>query len=258
VPDGDTGRGAGSLEGRVGIVTGGAQGIGRAYCLGLAAEGASVVVADLREGGPVVEEIEAAGGKAVAVTVDVSDPDSTQAMATAAAQAFGRIDILVNNAAYFKTVQRGPFTDLSVEEWDRAFAVNVRGVWLCCRAVFPLMKDQGHGRIINVSSNTAWKGVPNFLHYVASKSALIGLTRSLAREVGEFGIAVNTVVPDFIPDEEMARTRAAEADFIIGQRVFKRTQVPQDMVGLVVFLSGAGADFITGQSFLVNGGAHFQ
>ena len=248
----------GTLEGRVGIVTGGSQGIGRAYCLGLAGEGCAVVVADVIDGGGTVEEISRAGGRAIAVPTDVSDEDSTEAMAGAAMNAFGRIDVLVNNAAYFKRVHRGPFTELSVEEWDRAFAVNVRGVWLCCKAVFPTMKTQRHGRIINVSSNTAWKGVPYFLHYVASKSALIGLTRSLAREVGEYDIAVNTIVPDFVPDQEMARTRAAEAEMIVAQRCFKRTQIPEDMVGLVLFLAGPGADFITGQSFLVNGGAHFQ
>ena len=145
-----------------------------------------------------------------------------------------------------------------MEEWDRAFAVNVRGTWLCCRAVHPQMRGQGYGKIVNVSSNTPHKGVPGFLHYTSSKSAIIGLTRALAREVGGDGIAVNTVAPDLIPDEEMARTRAAEAAMVVEQRCLQRTQVPEDMVGLVVFLAGPGSDFITGQSFLVNGGALFQ
>jgi NAD(P)-dependent dehydrogenase (short-subunit alcohol dehydrogenase family) len=248
----------GALDGRVAIVTGGARGIGRAYCLGLAAEGASVVAADMVDASATVEEIGSVGGKALFVEVDVSDPASTEAMGRASFERFGRVDILVNNAAYFKTVRRGPFEELEVDEWDRAFHVNVRGVWLCCKAVYPYMREQKYGRIINVSSNTVWKGVPNFLHYVSSKSALIGFTRGLAREVGADNIAVNTVVPDFIPDKEMARNRAGEAEAIIAQRAFKRTQVPEDMVGLVVFLSGPGADFITGQSFLVNGGAYFQ
>jgi NAD(P)-dependent dehydrogenase (short-subunit alcohol dehydrogenase family) len=248
----------GVLGGRVSIVTGGAQGIGRAYCLGLAAEGSAVVVADVRDGSPVAKEISAAGGQALAVGVDVSDPAATQAMADAALQRFGRIDVLVNNAAYFKQAKRGPFTDIGAEEWDRAFAVNVRGTWLCCRAVHPHMRRQGYGKIVNVSSNTPYKGVPGFLHYTSSKSAIIGLTRALAREVGGDGIAVNTVAPDFIPDEDMARTRAAEAAVVVEQRCFRRTQTPQDMVGLVVFLAGPGSDFITGQSFLVNGGALFQ
>jgi NAD(P)-dependent dehydrogenase (short-subunit alcohol dehydrogenase family) len=248
----------GMLDGRVSIVTGGAQGIGRAYCLGLAAEGSAVVVADVQDGSAVVGEISARGGEALAVQADVSDPTAAAAMAEAAVDRFGRIDALVNNAAYFKQAQRGPFTAIGVAEWDRAFAVNVRGTWLCCRAVHPQMRQQGYGKIVNVSSNTPYKGVPGFLHYTSSKSAIIGLTRALAREVGGDGIAVNTVAPDFIPDEEMARTRAAEAAIVVEQRCFRRTQMPQDMVGLVVFLAGPGSDFITGQSFLVNGGALFQ
>jgi 3-oxoacyl-[acyl-carrier protein] reductase len=248
----------GSLNGRVAIVTGGARGIGRAYCLGLAAEGASVVVADLLDGEEVVREIEHGGGKAIAVQVDVSDRSSTEGMARTTAESFGRIDVLINNAAYFKQVKRGPFDEIEVEEWDRAFAVNVRGAWLCARAVFPSMRDQGSGKIINVASNTVWKGVTGFLHYVTSKAALVGMTRSLAREVGDYNIAVNTIAPDFIPDEDMLRTRGSHDEEVIAQRAFKRRQVPEDMVGTVVFLSGPGSDFVTGQSILVNGGAWFQ
>jgi NAD(P)-dependent dehydrogenase (short-subunit alcohol dehydrogenase family) len=248
----------GVLGGRVAVVTGGAQGIGRAYCRGLAAEGASVVVADLVDGSAVAAEICTAGGDALAVRVDVSELASAAAMADAAVQRFGRIDVLVNNAAYFKQAARGPFTAIGVAEWDRAFAVNVRGTWLCCRAVYPQMRQQRYGKIINISSNTPYKGVPGFLHYTASKSAIVGLTRALAREVGGDGIAVNTVAPDFIPDEEMARERAAEAAAVVAQRCFQRTQTPEDMVGIVVFLAGPGSDFLTGQSFLVNGGALFQ
>jgi len=248
----------GALTDRVTIVTGGARGIGRAYCLGLAREGSAVVVADLLDGSRVVEEIEAAEGRAIAVEVDVSDPRATKEMASKAAEAFGRIDVLVNNAAYFKQARRGSFVDIEPAEWDRAFEVNVRGTWLCSRAVHPQMKAQGSGRIINISSNTPFKGVPGFLHYTASKSAIIGLTRALARELGDEGIAVNTVAPDFIPDEEMLRTRASDAAFVLADRCFKRTQTADDMVGLVVFLAGPGSEFITGQSILVNGGALFQ
>jgi NAD(P)-dependent dehydrogenase (short-subunit alcohol dehydrogenase family) len=248
----------GVLADRVSIVTGGAQGIGRAYCLGLAAEGSAVVVADLLDGSPVVGEIEAMGGRALALEVDVSDPSATREMGSTVVAAFGRIDVLVNNAAYFKQARRGPFTDIDPDEWDRAFRVNVRGTWLCCLAVHPQMKARGYGKIINVSSNTPFKGVPGFLHYTASKAAIIGLTRALAREVGDEGIAVNTVAPDFIPDEEMMRTRTGDAAVVVAERCFKRTQTPEDMVGIVVFLAGPGSDFITGQSFLVNGGALFQ
>jgi NAD(P)-dependent dehydrogenase (short-subunit alcohol dehydrogenase family) len=248
----------GALDGRVSIVTGGARAIGRAYCRGLAAEGSAVVVADLLDGSEAVAEIEAWGGRALAVEVDVSDPSATRKMASKAMESFGRIDVLVNNAAYFKEATRGPFTEIDPEEWDRAFRVNVRGTWLCCLAVYPHMKTGGYGKIVNVSSNTPFKGVPGFLHYTSSKSAIIGLTRALAREVGDDGIAVNTVAPDFIPDEEMLRTRAGDAEAVLAQRCFQRTQTPEDMVGIVVFLAGPGSDFITGQSFLVNGGALFQ
>jgi NAD(P)-dependent dehydrogenase (short-subunit alcohol dehydrogenase family) len=248
----------GRLDGRVAIVTGGARGIGRAYCLGLSAEGARVTVADLIDGEPVVKEIVDGGGEAIALHVDVSDAASTEAMARKTAEAFGRIDVLINNAAYFKQVKRGPFDEIDVEEWDRAFAVNVRGAWLCARAVFPYMREQGSGRIINIASNTVWKGVTGFLHYVTSKAALVGMTRSLAREVGDHNIAVNTVAPDFIPDEDMLRTRGSHDQEVIAQRCFKRRQVPEDMVGTVVYLSGPDSDFVTGQSILVNGGAWFQ
>ena len=248
-----------SLDGRVAIVTGGARGIGRAYCLGLAREGCTVVVADLQPADQVAAEVAALGAPSMAIAVDVADPESTQAMATDTVDRFGRIDILVNNAGYFRYARQGPFTAIGVEEWDRAFAVNVRGSWLCARAVYPAMREQAHGRIINISSMTAWKGTVGFLHYVTSKAAIVGLTRGLAREIGGDGIAVNTVVPEFIPhDLEYAQGNPTIDERVIGQRVFQRTQVPDDMVGIVVFLAGPGADFITGQSFLVNGGTQFQ
>src|SRR2546429_4025837 len=157
-----------NLKDRVALVTGGAHGIGRAYTLGLAREGAAVVVADMSDAGPVVAEIERAGGKAMATRVDVADKASTERMAKAAVERFGRIDILVNNAAHFRHVQKSVFDEIDVEEWDKAFDVNVRGTWLCARAVYPRMREQRYGRIINVSSMTVFEGTPAFLHYVAS------------------------------------------------------------------------------------------
>ena len=251
----------GQLDGKVAIITGGARGIGRAYALGFAREGATVAVADADAGGAadVEAEIEGADGRAMSVHVDVTDEASTTDMAGAVVDRLGTIDILVNNAGHFRYVKRGPFTDISVEEWDLAFDVNVRGTWLCAKAVFPVMRDQGSGKIVNISSMTAWKGNMNFLHYVASKAAIIGLTRDLALEVGEHDINVNTLVPEYIPhDLEYAQDLPAIDQKIIAQRVFKRTQVPEDMVGAAIFLSSAGADFITGQSLLVNGGTQFQ
>jgi NAD(P)-dependent dehydrogenase (short-subunit alcohol dehydrogenase family) len=248
-----------SLEGRVAIVTGGGRHLGRAYSLGLARAGASVVVADIIDAGSVAEEIRAEGGQAEAVHVDVTDAASTDSMAKAAADRFGRLDILLNNAGYFKQVQRGAWHEIDVEEWDKAFRINVKGVWLCCRAVFPYMKEQRYGKIINIGSNTVWKGgPPGFLHYISSKAAINGLTRALARETGDYNICVNTLCPDFIPDEEMLRAEPERDEIVVRQRVLKRTQTPEDMIGAVVFLSGPGSDFITGQSLLVNGGVWFQ
>src|SRR5262245_45943589 len=248
------------LEGKVAIVTGAAGGIGRAYCLGLSAEGAHIVAADITDVARVVEEIGAAGGKAVGARIDVSDEGSTREMASIALQTYGRIDVLVNNAAYYLTLTQGPFEEIPPDEWDRAFAVNVRGPWMCARAVHPAMAAQRSGRIINVSSTTVWDGTTDFLHYVATKSAMLGFSRALAREVGKEGIAVNTVTPDYTPhNREFVERQAADLDDILtSRRCFKRTQRPEDMVGVVVFLSGALSHGITGQNFLVNGGGVFQ
>jgi NAD(P)-dependent dehydrogenase (short-subunit alcohol dehydrogenase family) len=247
----------GSLDGRVAIVTGGARGIGRAYVLGLAAEGARLVVADLLAGEEVVASVEAAGGSAVSIQVDVADPHSTERLARSTLDRFGRIDVLVNNAAYFRYVVKHPLADIPLDEWDRAFAVNVRGTWLCTRAVLPAMRAQGEGRIINVSSMTVWKGTPGFAHYVASKAAIIGLTRAMATELGPDNITVNTVVPDFTPHDLENQADPAIDRRNVADRVLQRTQQPQDMVGAVVFLAGPGAAFMTGQSLLVNGGSRY-
>lgn len=249
----------GSLEGRVAIVTGGAKGIGLAYCLGLAREGSAVVVADLRVGGHVVREIEAGGGRAISVTVDVSDRDSTENMARTVANEFGQIDILVNNAGFYLAATHAPFEDIDTSEWDTAFAVNVRGPWLCTRAVSPYMRGQKYGKVINISSMTVWDGTPNFLHYVTSKGAMIAFTRALARELGGDNIAVNCVTPDYIPHDPDYAAKQPQVDEIVrARRCFKRSQTPEDMVGTVLFLAGPWSEFITGQNIIVNGGSAFQ
>ena len=251
---------AATVEGRVAIVTGGAGGIGRAYCLGLAARGYVVVPADLTDPQPVVDEVLAGGGRAAGVRADVSDQESTEQMARTVHGEFGRIDVLVNNAAYYLTLTQGPFWEIPEQEWDRAFAVNVRGPWVCSRAVYPYMAAGGSGKIINVSSTTVWDGTTGFAHYVATKSAMLGFTRALAREVGPAGITVNTVTPDYTPHnaEFVERQEPGLDEAITSRRCFKRSQRPADMVGIVTFLSGPGSDYITGQNFLVNGGGVFQ
>lgn len=243
----------------VAIVTGGAKGLGRAYALALAADGWSVAVADVLDPEPVVAEIRAAGGNAVAALTDVSDEESTGALAATALESFGRVDALVNNAAIFASIEKKPWDELTVEEWDRMFAVNVRGTWLCCKAVAPAMKEAGGGRIVNVSSMTVPGGVPLFLHYVSSKAAIVGLTRALARELGEWGICVNAIAPDYVPhDPEYTAQQPEMAEIISRQRCFRRDMTAEDLVGTLRYLVGPGSEFVTGQTLYVNGGRLFS
>jgi len=247
------------LAGRVAIVTGGGHGIGRAYALRLAAEGAQVVIAELdgAAGAAVAAEVVAASGAALAVRTDVADPDSVTGMAAAALARFGRIDVLVNNAAIFSTVgmSRSPFDEIEIDEWDRMMRVNVRGAWLASRAVIPQMRKQGYGKIINISSTTALKGSASRIHYVASKSAVLGFTKTLALEVGKDNICVNCIAPgstlsEAEPDESILKMRTAAA----AQTALKRMQKPEDLTGAIVFFASADSDFITGQTLVVDGG----
>jgi 3-oxoacyl-[acyl-carrier protein] reductase len=244
----------------VAIVTGAARGIGQAYCLALAREGARVVAADILSCAETVATVQDAGGEAVGMTVDVADSQSTQAMADQTVQRFGHIDILVNNAAIYGGLKLTPFEHIPEAEWDRVMAVNIKGIWLCCKAVVPTMRQQGKGKIINISSDTIWMGVPLFLHYVASKGAVLALTRALARELAGTGINVNTITPGYtrteaaqgIADPEtVTRLRA----WVVEQQIVKRGEEPSDLTGTVVFLASEDSDFITGQTINVNGGA---
>jgi 3-oxoacyl-[acyl-carrier protein] reductase len=218
-----------------------------------------VVVADLDLPMETVDEIESIGAQAYPVEVDVADRASTEAMAASALDRFGRIDVLVNNAAFYMAVTKSRFEDITVDEWELCFAVNVRGPWLCARAVSPTMRRQGSGKIVNIASMTVEDGTPDFLHYVASKSAIIGLTRSLARELGDDGIAVNTITPDYIPhDKDYAAEQWDGLNaWIEGDRCFKREQVPEDMVGTLLYLASSQSDFVSGQNIRVNGGRRF-
>jgi NAD(P)-dependent dehydrogenase (short-subunit alcohol dehydrogenase family) len=246
------------LTDRVAIVTGAARGLGRAFCLSLAQEGAKIVAVDILPCTETVANVQSTGGEILEVTTDVSSEPSTQAMAVQALERFGRIDILVNNAAIL--VKPTPFDQISEADWDRVMAVNIKGMWLCCKAVIPIMRKQGKGKIINLSSDTIWLGVPMILHYVTSKGAVFAFTRALARELSGTEITVNTITPGFTLTEGTQGMTAPEAMSqlqagIIDQQIIKRSEVPSDLTGTVLFLASEASDFITGQTINVNGGA---
>jgi NAD(P)-dependent dehydrogenase (short-subunit alcohol dehydrogenase family) len=244
------------LDGRVAIVTGAGKGLGRAFCLKLAKEGADIVavtradVDGLKETERLVTDL---GRRAIISQVDVTNEADTFRMAQEALEKFQRIDILVNNAAYYYGVKRKPFTDISSEEWDRMMAVNVKGPWICARAVFETMKSLGKGKIINLTSEVFFTGSHGFAHYVASKGGVIGLTRALAIELGPYGICVNAVAPGYT-DTEASRTIADVNKYDTSRTPLKRLETPEDLVGIVCFLASDESDFITGQTILVDGG----
>ena len=249
------------LQDQVAIVTGAGQGLGRAFALALAAEGAKVVIAERNEasGMAVADEIAAAGGEAFAVATDVASESSTQDMATAVVERWGRIDILINNAAIFSTIKMRPFDQIPVQEWDSLMAVNVRGVWLCCKAVAPTMREQRHGKIINIASIVFDMGRANYLHYVASKGAVIGLTRGIATELGDYGINVNAISPSSTQTEVPRETVTREGAHAFAQnQAIKRVEGPADLVGTVLFLASSDSDFITGQTINVDGGMRYH
>ena len=251
------------LEGKVVIVTGGGHGIGKAYCLGFAGAGAHVVVADIDDAaanllaGEISENFSAQG---LALHTDVSSEASTKEMAARTLERFGRIDVLINNAAVFSVVpmNRGRIETIDPEEWDRLMAVNLRGLFFCCRAVLPAMRKQKSGKIITIASGTVFAGAPGRIHYVTSKAATIGFTRTLAREVGDDNINVNCLAPgntlsEENPTEQMIKFRESS----VGLRSLKRIQMPQDVVGAMLFLASPLSDFITGQTINVDGGISF-
>jgi NAD(P)-dependent dehydrogenase (short-subunit alcohol dehydrogenase family) len=247
----------GQLDGKVAIVTGAAQGIGRAIADGLAGEGARIVVADLQRA-----EVAAAsfpGG--VGLTVDVSSEEDVARMADETVERCGSIDILVNNAGLYASLAMRPFTEIPLEEWRRVMDINVASMFLTCRAIVPGMREHGGGKIVNISSGTPFRGVPFLLHYVTSKGAIVALTRALAKELGKDSIHVNCVAPGFtMSDGVKAHPEVIEKlqDVSVAARTIQRDQVPEDVVGAVVFLCTPAADFITGQTMVIDGGQYFH
>jgi 3-oxoacyl-[acyl-carrier protein] reductase len=245
------------LSGRTVIITGGGKGIGKVYAQEFARAGARVVAADIdgEAADAVAGAIASEGREAVAVTVDVADADSTQAMAHAARERFGSIDVLINNASLMSALPRRSWLEIPLDEWDRVMAVNLRGLFLCCRAVFPAMRERGRGKIVNISSSRVWDGTPNRLHYTTSKAGVIGFTRALARELGEFGINVNAVTPGLtLSDTQVASSSDNYLAMAAAGRALGRAQYPSDLVGAVMFLASSASDFITGQTINVDGG----
>jgi NAD(P)-dependent dehydrogenase (short-subunit alcohol dehydrogenase family) len=246
-----------NLAGRTAIVTGAGQGIGKALAARLAADGANIVIADIARYDVAAAELAKSGARTLGLLVDVASESDTALMAAETMKAFGRIDILVNCAAMFATVKLGPFEEIPVQEWKRLLEVNVMGVALCCRAVAPHMRRQKSGRIVNLASGAPLKGVPYFLHYVASKGAVIAMTRGLARELGRDGITVNAIAPGLtVSDGTLLRPEHLRnhADSI-RSRAIQREERPEDLAGAVSFLAGDDSAFMTGQTLAVDGGS---
>ena len=239
---------SGGLDGKVALVTGGAQGIGKAIAEGLEAQGATVAIADLSP---------PAGG----IRADVSSEADVETMVGETVERHGGIDILVNNAGLYASLAMRPFTEIPLEEWRRVMDVNVASMFLVSRAVVPRMRERGGGKIVNISSGTPFRGVPFLLHYVTSKGAIVAFTRALAKELGRDGIHVNCVAPGFTISkgvEEHPEVIEALRDVSVSARTLQRDQLPEDVVGAVVFLCTSAADFITGQTMVIDGGQYFH
>ena len=245
------------LERRVAIVTGAGRGIGAVYAKALAAEGARIAVADIIDTAYTVNVVKQAGGEAVGVHCDVTRPEQVRAMVAETIEAFGKVDILVTNAALFADLEFKSFLEIDEAEWDRVLEVNLRGVFTCVKAVVPEMRRNGYGKIVNISSGTVFKGTPMMLHYVSSKGAVVAFTRALAREVGDAGIQVNALAPGLTMSEEVARKQqwAAIKDANAATRAIKRDAMPEDLIGAMLFLCSSDSDFVTGQTLVCDGGS---
>jgi NAD(P)-dependent dehydrogenase (short-subunit alcohol dehydrogenase family) len=246
-----------ALEGKVAIVTGAAQGIGRAIAEGLAREGARIVVADVRG----AEEAADAFPGGIGLTVDVAREDDVRRLVDEAVGRCGSVDVLVNNAGLYASLAMRPFDQIPLEEWRQVMDVNVASMFLTCRAVVPVMRGQGGGKIVNISSGTPFRGVPFLLHYVTSKGAIVAFTRALAKELGKDGVHVNCVAPGFTMSEGVKQhPEVVEKlrDVSVAARTIQRDQEPEDVVGAVVYLCSPAADFVTGQTIVIDGGQYFH
>jgi len=251
------------LENKVAIITGSARGMGRVFALRLAKEGARLTICDVLDCASVAEEIKAIGGEVLALKTDVTSEKDTAEMAKKTADRFGRIDILVNNAAVIGGIEVKDFVkpveELVAADWDKILAVNVKGLFLCCKAVIPYMKKQGRGKIVNIASTVAFTGVPLFLHYSTSKGGVVTMTRGLARTLGEFNINVNAVAPGLVMTEAMqAAVSKEESKRVVEAQLIKRSLKPEDIAAAVVFLASDEADMITGQTLAVNAGEYLH
>jgi NAD(P)-dependent dehydrogenase (short-subunit alcohol dehydrogenase family) len=248
------------LAGKVAIVTGGALGIGRHYAQALAAEGAKVMIADIADGKPVVDEIAGRHGAdaAASMVTDVSDEAAVEKLVAETVKRFGQIDILVNNAALYAKLTPRNYDEWDIATWDKVFSVNVRGSWLMVKYVSAHMIERGAGKIINIASGAPYKGVPRMLPYVTSKGAIIAFTRALSRELGQHNINVNSLSPGYILSEtglENATHVEEERIPVRNSRALKRDAYPEDLLGTLVFLASGDSDFVTGQSIVVDGGS---
>jgi NAD(P)-dependent dehydrogenase (short-subunit alcohol dehydrogenase family) len=245
------------LSEKVAIVTGAAMGLGAAFARGLASEGAKVMLCDINDASPVVEEIRAAGGEAMSAITDVTSAASVAAMVEATRSAYGGVHVLVNNAALSSVLTPRPFYEISSEEWDRVMAVNARGTFECAKAVAPIMRSQRYGKIINISTGMVYKGLPGIMHYNASKGAIMAMTRVMARELGPENICVNCIAPGVTPTESVLQNPGIRANLaaIQATRAIQREETPADLVGAIIFLASPESDFITGQSIPVDGGS---
>ena len=247
-----------SLQGKVIVITGAARGIGQEYARSFAAAGARIVAADISDCSATLALVKKAGGEAIGVKLDVGDANSALAMAQDTSRAFGRIDGLVNNAALYATLRGGRFDSIAEADWDAVMAINVKGIWNCCKAVVPVMRQGGGGSIVNISSLAATYGMPFGLHYTTSKAAVIGLTRGLARELGRDGIRVNALAPGTVltdaTREFFGQKFEKAVERIRTDQTIQRNLMPTDLVGTVVWLLSDASAFVTGQTISVDGG----